>query len=287
MNYRHSFHAGNFADVLKHVVLVALLGKLTAKDKPLTYVETHAGAGRYRLGQMDGDKTPEYAEGIARVLRTTKLTPLLASYLRLVRDFNGASPDARLQVYPGSPLLASACLRPDDRMLLCELATDQAQLLSDEFKGDRRVQVHARDGYAALKALLPPLPRRGLVLIDPPFEVPDEYGRIVEAVADSLRRWAQGVYAIWYPIKLRQDVFPLLRSLTALSAPRVLNIELCVHADDTALRLNGSGMVIVNPPYRLDQQLAQVLPTLHRALVQGRYGRSEMRWLKGHSEGDC
>lgn len=141
-----------------------------------------------------------------------------------------------------------------------------------------------RDGYAALKALLPPLPRRGLVLIDPPYEVSDEYSRIVAAVADALSRWAQGVYAIWYPIKLRQDVFPLLRAITALPVARVLNIELCVHADDTALRLNGSGMLILNPPYRLDVQLQSVIPALRKALLQGRYGRCDLRWLKGREE---
>lgn len=284
MNYRHGFHAGNFADVLKHVVLVAALHRLTAKDKPLTYIETHAGAGRYRLSELDATKPPEYAAGILPLLRARGLPPLLASYLRLVSEFNGQPENGRLQLYPGSPLLASACLRPDDRLLLCELAEDQAQLLSQEFRGDSRVQVQQRDGYAGLKASLPPLPRRGLVLIDPPFEVADEQTRIVEAVADALRRWAQGVYAIWYPIKLRQDVQPLLRALTALSAPRVLNIELCVHADDTALRLNGSGMVILNPPYRLDVDLRSMLPALGRALVQGRYGRCEMRWLKGRDD---
>jgi 23S rRNA (adenine2030-N6)-methyltransferase len=290
MNYRHSFHAGNFADVLKHLVLLAILGRLTAKDKPLTYVETHAGAGRYRLAEPNDERPPEYAAGIAALLRARPqssaqaLAPLLETYLSHVRSFNGLPETGRLLVYPGSPLLASAALRADDRMLLCELVEEQAQLLTAEFRGDRRVQVHQRDGYAALKALLPPLPRRGLVLIDPPFEVADEYSRIVAALSDALGRWAQGVYAIWYPIKLRQDVFPLLRAVTALPVARVLNIELCVHADDTALRLNGSGMLILNPPYRLDVQLQSVLPALRKHLLQGRYGRCELRWLKGRDE---
>lgn len=286
MNYRHGFHAGNFADVLKHVVLVAILGRLTAKDKPLSYIETHAGAGRYHLSELDATRPPEYAAGILPLLRARALPPLLEAYLQRVREFNGMPPEGgHPQVYPGSPLLASACLREQDKLLLCELAPDQAQLLTREFRGDPRVLVQQRDGYAALKAWLPPTPRRGLVLIDPPYEAHDEKSRIVEAVDEALRRWAQGVYAIWYPIKLRQDVQPLLRALTALPAPRVLNMELCVHADDTALRLNGSGMVILNPPYRLDAQLQALVPVLRKLMVQGRYGRCELRWLKGGDSG--
>lgn len=281
MNYRHGFHAGNFADVLKHATLVALLGQLTAKDKPLVYLETHAGAGRYALnppGAADG-RTPEYAEGVLPLLKARRVGDALLPYLQLVRQFNGM-PEHPLTVYPGSPLLAAASTREGDRLELCELQVDEAARLTAEFRGDGRVRVHQRDGYAALKALLPPDPRRGLVLIDPPFERADEHDAIVDALRDAVKRWAQGIYAVWYPIKRRADVQPLLRALAGLPVTRALTVELCVHSDDTALRLNGSGMAILNPPYRFDKVLGALLPELFKLLGQSRYGRHELRWLK-------
>lgn len=281
MNYRHGFHAGNFADVLKHAILVALLKQLVAKDKPLVYLETHAGAGRYLLNdpQESSSRTPEYTEGVLPLLKARRVGDALLPYLQLVRQFNGM-PEHPLTIYPGSPLLAAAATRECDRLELCELQVDEAARLTAELRGDGRVRVHQRDGYAALKALLPPTPRRGLVLIDPPFEQADEADVIVQALRDATTRWAQGVYAVWYPIKRRADVQPLLRALAVLPVTRVLTAELCVHSDDTALRLNGSGVVVLNPPYRFDKTLAALLPELFRLLGQSRFGRHEWRWLK-------
>lgn len=284
MNYRHGFHAGNFADVLKHAALVALLKQLTAKDKPLVYVETHAGAGRHALkaesGAAEGERPPEYTSGILPLLKARRVSDALLPYLNLVRQFNGM-PEHPLTIYPGSPLLAAAATRESDKLELCELQADEAARLDAEFTGDGRVRVHTRDGYAALKALLPPTPRRGLVLIDPPFERPDEAEAIIDGLKEALVRWSLGVYMVWYPIKRRADVQPLLRGLTQLRAERLLTAELCVHSDDTALRLNGSGLAILNPPYRIDKTLAALLPELFRLLGQSRYGRHELRWLKG------
>jgi 23S rRNA (adenine2030-N6)-methyltransferase len=283
MNYRHGFHAGNFADVLKHAALVALLKQLTAKDKPLVYLETHAGAGRYLLngsGAGEAGRTAEYTAGILPLLKARRVGEVLLPYLNLVRQFNGM-PEHPLTIYPGSPLLAAAATRETDQLELCELQPEEAARLDAEFRGDGRVRVHQRDGYAALKALLPPTPRRGMVLIDPPFERLDEAEAIVDALKEALARWSLGVYVVWYPIKRRADVQPLLRGLAQLRAERLLVAELCVHSDDTALRLNGSGLAILNPPYRFDRTLALLLPELFKLLGQSRYGRHELRWLKG------
>jgi 23S rRNA (adenine2030-N6)-methyltransferase len=279
MNYRHAFHAGNFADVLKHAVLVALLEALTRKPAPLAYVDTHAGAGRYDLGGAEAQKTLEYTAGIGRVLEATRMPPVLHAYANLVRSLN-ISHDGALADYPGSPLLASLLLRPHDRLALCEVQDAEAAALRLEFAGDRRVAVHQRDGYAALKALLPPKERRGLVLIDPPYEAQEgEFDAITSALEDAFKRFAHGVYAVWYPIKLRAQVAPFHRWLKACGMPKVLVAELLLHPDNSALRLNGCGMAIINTPWQLDDTLGALLPALQGLLADGRFGAQRVEWL--------
>ena len=275
MNYRHAYHAGNFADVLKHVVLVALLDALQAKPKPLCYVDTHAGAGSYDLAGEAARKTAEAEAGIGRLDPLRGRDPLLDRYLALVAA-EGA------QRYPGSPRLAARMLRAGDVAHLCELHPDEARVLRALFRDDPRVHVHQRDGYAALKALLPPDPRRGLVLVDPPYEDQGgEFARIQAALDVALGRWPNGVYAVWYPIKLGREVQPFRRWLGGCAAGSVLDIELLVQPDNVPQRLNGAGMAVLNPPWQLDTRLLSALPLLAVALGAGQApGSARQRWLK-------
>ncbi|HXS72539.1 MAG TPA: 23S rRNA (adenine(2030)-N(6))-methyltransferase RlmJ [Rhodanobacteraceae bacterium] len=267
MNYRHAFHAGNFADVFKHAVLLALLDALTAKDKPLCYLDTHAGRGRYALDDAQADKTGEWREGIGRVFAAAPSLPApLHDYARAIHAFN---PDGRLRVYPGSPALAARALRERDRLLLCETQEEEAAGLREVFRADLRAHVHNRDGYAAMNALLPPPEKRGLVLVDPPFEAQAEEFRVIEnALAAAHARWPTGVYAVWYPIKRRALVMPFQRWLGSRGWRDVLLAELLVRPDDSPLRLNGAGFAIINTPWQFEAKLATMLPALKSVLAQ-------------------
>ena len=282
MNYRHAFHAGNFADVFKHAILVGLLEALKTKQTPLCYLDTHAGAGRYDLRGEEARKTREHEAGVVRLLHATRLPGPLHIYLNLVRALNNSSGHHDPAIYPGSPLLASLLLREHDRAVLCETQPEEAARLKTLFANDARIGVHARDGYAALGALLPPKERRGLVLIDPPFEAQEEEFRAIEAaLLQALARWPTGTYAIWYPIKLRHQPLRFQRWFAQQRIPKVLCAELLLHPDNSTLRLNGCGMVIVNAPWKFDRQLEEVLPSLREHLAQGRYGETRVEWLTG------
>ncbi|HET6907482.1 MAG TPA: 23S rRNA (adenine(2030)-N(6))-methyltransferase RlmJ [Rhodanobacteraceae bacterium] len=266
MNYRHAFHAGNFADVFKHAVLLALLDALTAKDKPLCYLDTHAGAGMYALDETRAEKTGEWRDGIGRVFEAKSLPEPLRRYTQAIRAFN---PDGALRAYPGSPALAAHALRKDDRLVLCEMQDEDAAALRGHFRADKRVHVHKRDGYAAMNALLPPAERRGLVLVDPPFEAQAEEFRVIEAALQAAHaRWPTGVYAVWYPIKRRAAISPFQRWLAAREWRDVLMAELLVRSDDSPLRLNGCGIVVVNAPWHFEATLAKLLPALREILGQ-------------------
>lgn len=279
MNYRHAFHAGNFADVFKHAILLALLDALTTKDKPLCYFDTHAGRGRYELGGDEAGKTGEWREGIGRIFNDPDAPAPLRRYVDAVRAFD---PDGTLRVYPGSPLLAAHALRAEDRLVLCETQDEEAAALREAFRSDSRVHVHARDGYAALNALLPPKERRGLVLIDPPFEAQEgEFAAIEAALAKAHTRWPKGVYAVWYPIKSHRVIAPFHRHLAAGPFDHVLVAELLVQPDDSPLRLNGCGMLIANPPWRIDATLSALLSVLRDVLAQSPAASARVRWLRG------
>ncbi len=275
MNYRHAFHAGNFADVFKHAVLSLLLKSLARKDAPFCYLDTHAGAGRYDLSYAPAQKTGEYRDGIKRLWHGNAM-PDLADYLAAVRALNDS--DA-LRYYPGSPRLARFFLRPQDRAVLLELQPDECAQLKAEFAGDRQVLVREQDGYAGLKAFLPPKERRGLVLLDPPYESDDEYDRAVEGLRLAHARWDSGIYALWYPIKNRPPVERLHRRLVATGIRKILLAEFCPWPEDTAMRLNGCGMVVVNPPWKLDETLYQLLPALLEQLRQHPAARAGVSWL--------
>jgi 23S rRNA (adenine2030-N6)-methyltransferase len=306
MNYRHSFHAGNFADCVKHAVLLELLRALAEKkvsgdvkessrsehgrneslhsehgSEPessapaMHFFETHAGRGRYALDVLDLEHA-EWHGGIGKLYGVSGLAPELHRYVERIKSVN----HGELAVYPGSPMLAAARLRGQDRLELCELEPTQAQALTELMHKDRRVRVHQGDGYALLKAHLPPTIKRGLVLIDPPYERDDEFAAIAHALHDALKRWATGVYAVWYPIKNGRELAPFYRSLAKLSAKNVLIGELCIHPDVSDLRLNGCGMAILNAPYRFEQSLERTLKPLHRLLRVETRSRVEVKWLK-------
>ena len=281
MNYRHAFHAGNFADVFKHVALLGLLDALRAKPTPFCYVDTHAGRGAYDLRGESAQRTGEYRDGVARILQAGDLPPALTDYAERIRAF-GVDADGSLVRYPGSPLLARNRLRADDRAMLCELQGEEATALRAALHEDTRCAVHERDGYAALKALLPPAQKRGLVLIDPPFEAQGaEFETIAQALTPALARWPNAIYAVWYPIKLRETITPFHRWLgSGVGKSDVLATELLLHADNTPLRLNGCGLAIVNPPWQFDVHLGGWLPSLTRLLSSGPEATSRIDWLR-------
>ncbi|MGY0635034.1 23S rRNA (adenine(2030)-N(6))-methyltransferase RlmJ [Luteimonas sp. A478] len=282
MNYRHAFHAGNHADVLKHVVLLALCDALTVKPAPCFALDTHAGRGLYQLDGSQAVRTGESAAGVTRLGDGAGAPAPVRRYLEAVqacRQQHGAS------AYPGSPWLLAHALREQDAIASCELHPEEAQALRDVFRGEPRVSVHERDGYAAMGALLPPRIdqvrfARGLVLIDPPYERQlVEFDIALAALTEGLRRWPQACYALWYPIKLRRSLNPFLRAAAALEAKSALTCELLVRSDDSPLRMNGSGMLLLNPPWQLDQALAPALAHLRTRL--GEPGASHsVRWLR-------
>ena len=273
MNYRHAYHAGNFADVVKHAVLALLLERLAAKPSPYFVLDTHAGIGRYDLAAEAALKTGEAAAGIGRLLAALAgqaTPPELAAYLGAVAALNGAAAGGEMpRWYPGSPRLTRALMRPGDRLVLAEAHPEDARALKREFAGEAQVQVHHRDGWGALKAFLPPPERRGLVLIDPPYESADEADRLVAGLAAAHRRWPGGVYALWYPIKERPWVWRLHEALAATGIRRQLVAELTVSPEDDWRRLNGCGMIVINPPWQVDGAISGLLSRLHGALAAG------------------
>jgi len=275
MNYRHAFHAGNFADVMKHAALVLMLRHLARKDTAFRMIDAHAGIGRYNLWGPQASKTGEWVDGIGRLWG--KDIPELADYLAIIAADNGGA--EALRTYPGSPRIARALLRPQDRLVLVELHPEDAKEVAEEFRGDRQVEIRQMDAYAALKAMLPPPERRGLVLIDPPFEVKDEFQRVQKGLAQALKRWSTGTYAVWYPIKGRAPVDAFLEEVKAFGLPTLV-AELLIHDAVRDDRLNGCGLVIIRPPWQLDEALSRLLPLLWRELGKGG-GGSRVEWLVG------
>lgn len=275
MNYRHAYHAGNFADVHKHATLALVLEYLKRKETPFLYADTHAGIGDYDLASVQAEKTGEWKGGIGRVLAESQPPAELIPYLDAVRALN---PDGGLRFYPGSPAVAAALARPCDRLALCELHPDDAATLRRRFAADRRIGIHHMDGYVALKAMLPPPERRGLVLIDPPFEVRDELQRMRAGLVQAMKRWPTGGYALWYPIKDRAAIERFHADLAMLGPPKTLAAELMIRSGDDPARLNGCGLVVINPPWKLDEALANLMPWLAKVLAPDE-GSHRVEWL--------
>ncbi|WP_192181355.1 23S rRNA (adenine(2030)-N(6))-methyltransferase RlmJ [Mesorhizobium amorphae] len=287
MNYRHAYHAGNFADVVKHVVLTRLLEYLKQKDKAFRVIDTHAGIGRYDLSSTEAQKTGEWQGGIGRLVGVNldaKAAALLAPYLEAVRALNpDGSPDGGIKKYPGSPLIARHLLRKQDRLTAIELHPDDANRLKAVFAGDFQARVIELDGWLALGAQLPPKEKRGLVLIDPPFEEAGEFDRLVDGLVKAHKRWPGGIYALWYPIKDRKAVIAFRKALKQTGIPKLLDIEFEIRPASSEPSLDGSGMVVVNPPFTLEGELRVLLPALHRLLAVGRPADWSLRWLAGEA----
>jgi 23S rRNA (adenine2030-N6)-methyltransferase len=287
MNYRHAFHAGNFADVLKHAVLCRILLYLRQKSAPFRVIDTHAGAGGYDLGSDEARRGGEWRSGIGRLREAAldqDLRELLAPYLDAVAAFN---PAGALTAYPGSPLLARAFLRPQDRLLACEIEPAAAAALASALRGDARAKALRIDGWAALSAYVPPKERRGLVLVDPPFEQPDEFARLADGFCSAHRKWPSGIYLIWYPIKNRRDIGAFERNIRRSGRAKILRAELTLAQPRAEGPLVAAGLIVANPPWTLPGELARMLAGVHGALAEhaagGHRGGYRLDWLGGEN----
>lgn len=284
MNYQHDFHAGNFADVLKHAVLCRILQYLRDKPAAFRVIDTHAGSGLYDLAGEKALRGGEWQDGIGKLMAAKipdAAAALLWPYLDVVRALNDRN---RLRVYPGSPALARAWLRAQDRLVACELEPKASASLSRNLQGDARIKTLRIDGWTAMNAYVPPRERRGLVLVDPSFETDSDFPRLASGLAAAHRKWATGVYLLWYPIKVRRPADALAKQVRRL-AIRALRVELLVGAPSDQNRLKGAGLLIVNPPWTLENELSALLPALSAILGTEGKGGFRLDWLAGSPPG--
>ncbi|HVT55888.1 MAG TPA: 23S rRNA (adenine(2030)-N(6))-methyltransferase RlmJ [Xanthobacteraceae bacterium] len=279
MNYRHAFHVGNFADVFKHSVLVRVLLHLRNKDAPFRVIDTHAGIGRYDLAGDEASRTAEWRGGIARLCANPPrgaAGELIEPYLALVRGENAGG---ALKHYPGSPAIALSLCRAQDRMIFCELHPQDFSALRRAVGGDRRAKTMEADGWSALKAYLPPKERRGIVLVDPAFEAPDEFGCLANGLAEAHKRWATGTYLLWYPLKDREATRAFERRIAGLHIPKILRAEIDIGAQPKAESLHACALVIVNPTWPLEDELKTMLPALVHAFANQGGGKFHLDWM--------
>lgn len=280
MNYKHAYHAGNFADIVKQVTLLALITTLQKKPTPFCYIDTHAGRGYYDLFSEYASKNKEYQNGIEKIIQQENPPPLIKRYLQCVHQINNQFTHARyasLRYFPGTPMLARSFARPHDRIIACELHPEEYQALKTTFSGDKLVAVHHMDGYLGLKAFIPPPENRGLVLIDPPYEDVDEFNHLARTLPQAVKKWPHGVYAIWCPIKTHDHLTRFYQTLKSSIQQPIFIMELTIFPD-LPNHLNGCAMTIINPPWQFDEQIKTELPWLWNALSinhQGEY-RSEL-----------
>ncbi|OBX09309.1 23S rRNA (adenine(2030)-N(6))-methyltransferase RlmJ [Gallibacterium genomosp. 3] len=276
LSYRHSFHAGNYADVLKHIVQLLILEALQQKEKGFLYLDTHAGAGLYSLQSFEAEKTAEFTEGIGYLWERDDLPEIVRHYLQQVKQIN---PKDKLNFYPGSPLLAANLLRPQDRAILTELHPSDYPLLRKNMQKFSNIQVKRENGFQQLKSALPPKERRGFVLIDPPYELKEDYQLVVEAIVEGYKRFATGTYAIWYPVVLRQQIKKMIHSFEATQIRKILQIELGIRPDSTQRGMTASGMIVINPPWKLESQMREILPYLSEVLAPAGTGHWSVNWI--------
>lgn len=290
MNYRHVYHAGNFADVIKHIILTRIVEYLKRKEQAFRVIDTHAGIGLYDLSSVEAQKTGEWIDGIGRLISAAKMheTPeeienLLAPYLDAVSAQNTKS--GQLEYYPGSPVITRHLLRKQDRLTALELHPVDARKLASYFEGDYQARITHLDGWLALGAYLPPKEKRGLVLIDPPFEIPGEFNRLIEGLEKAYKRFSGGTYSLWYPIKDIKAVKHFHQAAFDTGIEKILDVQLSVRADTEEARFNGTGMMIINPPYTLESELKILLPWLRDLLKDDQGANFKLKWIRkeGHS----
>ncbi|HLB41257.1 MAG TPA: 23S rRNA (adenine(2030)-N(6))-methyltransferase RlmJ [Gammaproteobacteria bacterium] len=282
MNYHHTYHAGNFADVVKHMILIELIIFLTSKSTPFCYIDTHAGLGYYDLLSEFAAKNKEYLNGIEKIIQQEKPPPFIKHYLNSVQQTNRRLMPANyssLRYYPGSSLIVRQCLRSHDRMIACELQPKTYQSLKTVFTNDKQIAVRLMDGYLALKAFIPPREQRGLVFIDPPYEHPDEFNRMFQILPLILKRWRNGMIMIWYPIKEKTQINRFFRTIKQTIHQTILINELSIYPD-LPQHLNGCGIMIINPPWRFDQLMNKILPWLWRVLAINHQGQYRIEYLE-------
>ena len=283
MNYSHAFHAGNFADVVKHVILTRVIEYLKKKDSAFRVIDTHAGIGRYDLTGEIAKRSPEWVDGVGRLLKAPlpqKAQALVEPYLAVIREMN---PQGGVETYPGSPLLARKLFRPQDRLSALELHPEYARRLGALFEGDIQVRVIELDGWLELNAHVPPKEKRGLVLVDPPFEEKGEFDRMVDGLQKAHRKFATGVYALWYPLKDTRAVHDFISALRDTNIPRMLRAEVSIRPASNPPRLHGTGIILVNPPFTLEGELRVLLPALAQLLGDPGQGRHKLEWIRGEA----
>ncbi|WP_273725391.1 23S rRNA (adenine(2030)-N(6))-methyltransferase RlmJ [Brucella gallinifaecis] len=288
MNYRHAYHAGNFADVVKHVILSRIVEYLKRKDQAFRVIDTHAGIGLYDLRGTEAGKTGEWTGGIRRIFDAVEkgeipdtAIELLQPYLDVVRTVNKGK---ELRHYPGSPLLTRHLLRKQDRISALELHPQDAKKLAKLFDGDYQVRVIELDGWLALGAHMPPKEKRGLVLVDPPFEIAGEFDRLVDGLVKAHKRFPGGTFALWYPVKDRKETERFAKCLRETEIPKIMRIELAIRAPSLETKLDGTGMIIVNPPYTLESEMQILLPCLTKLLSEEKGSHFSIQWIRSETD---
>lgn len=276
LSYRHSYHAGNHADVLKHIVLTLCIESLKEKEKPFLYLDTHSGAGRYLLKSEHSEKTGEYLSGINLLWQQSNIPELLNTYISVLRRYN---PFEEIKYYPGSPLIAKQLLREQDKLNLTELHPTDYPLLKQEFSKDKRTKVLREDGFAQLKSKLPPLSRRGIILIDPSYEIKDDYQKIPAALFEAYKRFATGAYLIWYPVVSRTQTQKMIDNIVNLGIKRISQFELAIKPDNNQKGMTASGMIVINPPWKLHEQMQTIMPWLKEILDTEKIGNFVIKQL--------
>ncbi|WP_019223887.1 23S rRNA (adenine(2030)-N(6))-methyltransferase RlmJ [Bartonella rattaustraliani] len=281
MNYRHIYHAGNFADVFKHIIVTRIVEYLKRKEKAFRVIDTHAGIGIYDLSSAEAQKTGEWYEGVQRLLSAPlpeNLKTLLQPWYDIIDTFNKGKKEVLF--YPGSPVLIRQLLRKQDRLTAIELHDKDYHILAKNFAGDYQTKILHLDGWLSLNAHLPPKEKRGLILVDPPFEKPGEFSRLVEGLMKAYRRFSGGIYALWYPIKYDEDIQTFLHALHQTKIPKILQLEMRVRKNAIFPTMHGSGMIVINPPYLLEEEIKTLSPFLLARLGQDKNAQITHKWLQ-------